>query len=140
MFPWFFRSHASEWFALDREAAGIPKTAFRGKVDFHALRVTHVTLGIELGFDAKTAQTLARHKSVDMTMNTYAKVNPERLRKAVNALDQAVRGAEAAQESQNAVKTQALPIAVGAESLSQTPNPPAVRTIQRWCRGGDLNP
>jgi len=49
-------------FNKDIKKAGIEKQNFHGILVFHALRNTSIDLGIDLGFDVKTAQTLARHK------------------------------------------------------------------------------
>jgi len=119
LLPDFNPNHAVRLLDLDLEAAGIAKRTFDGKVDFHALRTTHVNLGIELGFDVKTAQTLARHESPQLTMNVYARANTERLRAAVNMLGEAIGGAEAKRNSQKVVKREELPLAEGAENLTQ---------------------
>ena len=113
--------HAARRLYEDLTKAGIDKSNFHGKVDFHSLRVSSITLGIELGFDAKTARTLARHKTVDMTMNVYARVNPERVRGAVEKLGQAVGSAlskaqEEAQNSRAEVKREEVRLAAWAEN------------------------
>jgi len=41
-------------------------------VDFHALRVAYTIHVIESGADIKTAQTLARHCSPQLTLSIYA--------------------------------------------------------------------
>ena len=140
LFQDFGSHHAAEWFDEDREAAGIKQSNFHGKVVFHSLRMTSIQLGIELGFDVKTTQTLARHKTPDLTMNTYAKANPDRLRSAVETLGKAVRGAETAQNSRKEVKQEALPIAVGAENLSQAPIPLGDTTSIKLVPGGGFEP
>jgi len=63
----------------DLKKAGIPRLTDQGKVDFHSLRVTFVSFIIEAGATVKEAQTLARHATPDLTMNTYARANPKRL-------------------------------------------------------------
>jgi hypothetical protein len=63
----------------DIKAAGIPKKAFGGKMDFHALRVAHVSLGIEAGASVKDAQALARLATAELTLNTYVRTRDERL-------------------------------------------------------------
>jgi len=63
----------------DIKAAGIPKNTPEGKVDFHALRVTFITRVVESGANLKEAQTLARHTTAALTMNTYARTRPDRL-------------------------------------------------------------
>ena len=70
----------------DLERVGLSKWGPGGKVDFHALRVAYITFVIESGADIKTAQTLARHCSPQLTLNIYAKARPERLRATVEAI------------------------------------------------------
>ena len=115
--------HAARLLGADLDTAKIDRSTFHGKVDFHALRVTHVTMGIELGFDAKTAQELARHKSMGMTSH-YAKANPDRLRKAVDELGRAVSEAEKTHNSRKEVKRAVLAKAAGAENLTEAPAMP----------------
>lgn len=117
LFPDWDHNHAADQITADMKGAGIEKRTFHGKADFHSLRTTHVNLGIELGFDVKTAQALARHKSPHLTMNVYGRASAERLRAAVDRLGEAVSGAESARNSQKAVKRDALPLAAGAESM-----------------------
>lgn len=84
-------------------------------------RTTHVNLGIELGFDVKTAQTLARHKTPHTTLNVYGRVNAERLRGAVETLGKAIEDAKRESRSRNSpmgVQRDDLPLAVGAEEMS----------------------
>ena len=120
---------------VDLGTAKIDKSTFHGKLNFHALRVTHVTMGIELGFDAKTAQELARHKTPDMTMNIYAKANPDRIRKAVDALGKAVSDAENTHNSRTGVKRQVLAKAAGAENLTEAPAMPGDATGAQFGAG-----
>ena len=47
--------HPARELAVDLEAAGIPKWTEEGKIDFHSLRVTFVTLIIEAGANVKEA-------------------------------------------------------------------------------------
>ncbi len=63
----------------DLETAGIKKYALGGKIDFHSLRTTFVTLTIEAGANVKEAQTLARHSTPNLTMNVYARTREPRL-------------------------------------------------------------
>ena len=74
----------------DLEEAGIPKHTDEGKIDFHALRVTYVTLLVESGATAKEAQVLARHSTPDLTMNVYAKANPHRMKSVAETVGNAV--------------------------------------------------
>ena len=61
------------------EAAGIPKSTSEGKIAFHALRTSFVTLTYEAGATHKEAQELARHATPELTANTYTRVRNERL-------------------------------------------------------------
>lgn len=141
LFPWFRADHAARTFHLDRAAAGIPATTVRGRLDFHALRTTHVNLAFDLDFDAKTAQTLARHKDANLTLNTYARANPDRLRKAVEKLDQAVVLAVREAPSVAAgVQVAALPLAAGAESLTHPPVLPGDASGKAMVEAGGIAP
>jgi len=70
----------------DLKAAEIRKYSFKGKLDFHALRVTYVTLIVEAGASAKEAQELARHSNPALTMNVYAKANDTRMAEIVEKI------------------------------------------------------
>ena len=61
------------------KTAGIPKSTPEGKIAFHALRTSFVTLTYEAGATHKEAQELARHKTPGLTANTYARTRNERL-------------------------------------------------------------
>jgi integrase len=81
-------THTGRAFNKDIEKAGIPKESPDGKVDFHALRVTFVTNLIENGASAKEAQTLARHSTPDITMNTYARTRRTNLQDITDRIGQ----------------------------------------------------
>ena len=60
-------------FKADLEAAGIPYRDDVGRVaDFHALRHTFITNLASGGVHPKTAQSLARHSDITLTMNRYS--------------------------------------------------------------------
>lgn len=62
----------SATFLRDLEAGGIAREDPQGRViDFHALRTTYVSWLALTGAHPKTAQTLARHASVETTMQRY---------------------------------------------------------------------
>ena len=59
----------------------------RGRyADFHGLRHTFVSNLCHAGVSPKTAQTLARHSDISLTMNIYSHVKPEEQAAAINAL------------------------------------------------------
>ena len=70
----------------DLYVAGIPKTTEDGKLDFHCFRVSYICWLIEAGTNPKVTQTLARHKSPEMTFNIYAKVKKQSLQDNAEAL------------------------------------------------------
>ncbi len=71
----------------DLKAAGIPYKDSRGRVaDFHALRHTFITNLTRSGVHPKTAQTLARHSTMELTMQVYTLVALDTKEEAVNQL------------------------------------------------------
>ncbi len=54
--------------------------------DFHGLRHTFITNLSLNGVDPKTAQTLARHSTMELTMNVYTHLNDKRQIDAINLL------------------------------------------------------
>jgi integrase len=66
------RKAMAKMFRRDFEAAGIPyRDAENEIVDFHALRHTFVTNLARGGVHPKTAQSLARHSTISLTMDRY---------------------------------------------------------------------
>ena len=62
----------SEMMQKDLKRAGIPYVDDRGHyADFHSLRKTFITNLSRAGVSPKTAQLLARHSDINLTMNTY---------------------------------------------------------------------
>jgi integrase len=80
----------SEWINRDLTRAGVRKWTPEGKLDFHALRVFDITAILESGAELKTAQTLARHATPDLTMNTYGRSRHDRLTAAAEAVGKVV--------------------------------------------------
>jgi len=83
----------SENFGRDCARARITRETDEGKATFHSLRVNYINAIVESGSDLKTIMTLARHGSAQMSMETYAKPKPERLRAAVEAVSEGVERA-----------------------------------------------
>lgn len=68
-------------------------------VDFHALRVTYITMLVKGGASVREAQQLARHSDPKLTLNTYSKLGKHDLAGALENLPSAAgdtRGREAA--------------------------------------------
>jgi integrase len=67
------RKKAAKMFRADVEAAGILYRDDAGRVaDFHSLRHTFITNLANAGVHPKTAQTLARHSTITLTMDNYS--------------------------------------------------------------------
>ncbi len=71
--------HTAREFAKDCTAAGVKKWGPGGKIDFHALRTTFVSTVVSVGTDTRTAMTLARHATPNLTLNTYARTKADAL-------------------------------------------------------------
>lgn len=79
-------AQTADWLRADMKAAGLSSKEGKVVVDFHSLRQTFVT-GLALaGVVPKIAQQLARHSTINLTMNSYAKVNDVHERAAVERL------------------------------------------------------
>jgi len=85
LWPGTWRERAAEMLRADLQTADIPHTDDEGRTfDFHALRHTFVTMLASSGVHPKTAQTLARHSTITLTMDRYAHVG---LRDPAGALE-----------------------------------------------------
>jgi integrase len=74
-------------FDEDLKAAGIPKTDATGLVvDFHALRMTFISWLAATGAHPRTAQRLARHASIETTMERYTDLRLLDLQGAIGRL------------------------------------------------------
>lgn len=67
----------------DLEAAGISWRTGKIVVDFHSLRSTFVSTLARANISPKLVQMLARHSTMDLTMNVYAKLSPDERKAAV---------------------------------------------------------
>ena len=71
----------------DPQLAGIPYIDAHGLyADFHALRHTFITNMMKSGVNPKTAQALARHSTIDLTMNVYTSLTVTDQAAALNML------------------------------------------------------
>jgi integrase len=69
---WAKGKEAGVMLRRDLEVAGIPYVDETGRyADFHALRHTFITNMVKSGIAPKSAQSLARHSTIDLTMNVY---------------------------------------------------------------------
>ncbi len=67
------RENLARLFRQDLEAAGVPYQDAAGLfADFHALRHSFITRLAKAGVHPKTAQALARHSTITLTMDRYA--------------------------------------------------------------------
>jgi integrase len=81
------RKEAAAMFQADLKAAGIPGRDDAGLVvDFHRLRHTFITNLANAGVHPKTAQTLARHCSITLTMDRYSHTLREQEAEALGVL------------------------------------------------------
>lgn len=72
---------------VDLEVAGIPYRDAQGRVvDFHALRHTFITNLAQGGVHPKTAQVLARHSTITLTMDRYSHSEREDEARALDRL------------------------------------------------------
>ena len=92
--------NAARIIRIDLEAAKIPYTTESGVFDFHALRHQFISNLAAAGVHPRTAQELARHSDIKLTMNRYTHVFRGDLDKAVDLLPD--YGAE---QSRQAAKT-----------------------------------
>ena len=78
-------------FDRDLKAAGIPKHNPKGRLDFHAARVSYINMLLENGdITPKEMQELARHATLDMTIGVYGRTRTERLRCAVERVGEII--------------------------------------------------
>jgi len=87
----YVSTHPARELRKDLKAAGIEfNIPGKGKVDFHALRVAFVTLAFETGANSKEGQTLARHSTIELTANIYARTRDDRLKDLVDKIGDVV--------------------------------------------------
>jgi len=72
---WASQRHGAEMIRIDLTAADIDYEDDEGRVaDFHALRHTFISNLARAGVHPRNAQALARHSTIDLTMNVYTHV------------------------------------------------------------------
>jgi integrase len=131
----FVPTHTARDLKIDLKAAGVQiAKPGEGKVDFHSLRVTYVTLIVEAGANAKESQVLARHATPELTMNVYARARDESLAALAEKVGKSVLPE---QERATCVPTTEDPVD------SETPNSSEnkeLRVSNRWWRRRESNP
>ena len=127
-------SHPARELDKDLKAAKIPKCTKEGKVAFHALRTSFVTLTYEAGANHKEAQQLARHSTPTLTANTYGRARNERLvqvaEKVADRLLLGELGANMVHETENEATTKIVKL---------LPEQQLTNYTGQW-RRGDSNP
>jgi integrase len=77
---------------VDLKKAGVALMTDKGKLDFHALRTAYINFVLRSNVDPKTAQTMSRHATFDMTLNTYGREAEELCRAAAESVGRMVFG------------------------------------------------
>lgn len=80
---WPDLKRAAEVLRADCEAAGIQAETAEGRIDFHSLRHTFVTDLARAGVHPKVAQRLARHSTVQLTLDVYTHAGDDELHDAL---------------------------------------------------------
>ncbi len=124
--------NAARIIRLDLKAAGIPYMDVNGNVfDFHALRHQFISSLAAAGVHPRTAQELARHSDIKLTMNRYTHVFRGELNKAVALLPNYT--AEQAWQTTSTVKN-------GTDNLTPIESETAHNVIHKsescWAREG----
>ena len=82
--PW--RNNLLTRFYTCCKRAGIEGAHAGGSVDIHSLRVSFITLALEGGATPKAVQEIVGHRTLDMTMNVYARATEQGKRQVITAL------------------------------------------------------
>jgi integrase len=84
-------THIARIMKRDLKRAKVPeRLPGEGKIDFHALRTTYATFVLESGANVKEAQTLLRHSTPVLTMNTYARARTDQLQELADRVGEIV--------------------------------------------------
>jgi len=92
----FIPTHLLRLFNEDLETARIVKENREGRLDFHALRVTGITLAGEAGATMKELQTIGRHADPRLTLNIYSRCRDPRMMELAERVGQVLPGVESA--------------------------------------------
>jgi hypothetical protein len=84
---WAKERHGAEMMQIDLTAANVEYEDDNGRfADFHALRHTFISNLARAGVHPRNAQALARHSTIDLTMNVYTHVSMGDLHDDVESL------------------------------------------------------
>ncbi|MEW6744792.1 MAG: tyrosine-type recombinase/integrase [Planctomycetota bacterium] len=86
LWPGTWHERSGDMIREDLERAGIAYESDDGYLDFHALRHSFVTGLAVAGVHPKMAQVLARHSTIDLTMNVYTHIQREAEAEALKGL------------------------------------------------------
>jgi len=101
IFPKFNESKGAEMLRKDLEAVGIPYQDDAGRyADFHSLRHSFASILHQSGVSPKVAQSLLRHSTISLTMDTYTHIGLYDERAAIDSL-QPLPGLEGDESDQN---------------------------------------
>ncbi len=88
-------------------------------VDFHAFRVTYITLLVKGGESVKVVQELARHSTPVLTLGVYTKLGVHDLSKALSGLPSLTGGAPARERMRATGTDHTQPLPAGSEDAQQ---------------------
>jgi len=126
---------AAKMLRKDLEATGIPYRDGAGRVaDFHSLRHTFISSLSKSGVSPKVAQSLARHSTISLTMDTYTHIGLHDERAAIESLHElpslSGKQREAATEAGLRTGTDDLPVD-GSESACKCAYKPAYKKLTK---------
>jgi integrase len=99
---WAKGKEAGVMLKADLERAGVPYKTEAGYADFHALRHSFISNLVRSGANPRVAMALARHSTIELTMNRYAHVLPSETVRALAALPALPKQEQAGSEKEPA--------------------------------------
>lgn len=85
-------SHCMEPRSIQKKYKKLLKCCGLRYLNFHSLRHSFATIGIQKGFDYKTLSEILGHASVNTTLNTYVHSSMERKRECIGLLEEGIKG------------------------------------------------
>ena len=127
----------------DLARAGVPVDTEEGRIDFHALRTAYINFLMDVGATPKTTQSLARHATLEMTMNVYGRAREDNRRGAVEALGEMLFAApNGLADANNRLENDRIstePLREELEVKNITPGNSEGYIEKYWCGREDLN-